>query len=66
MSDDTAKTSEKPSLSDKDIATYARRGGPGAGAPGTDSDAHSDVGTDAHAATDVDSHAAAPTDKDTS
>jgi hypothetical protein len=47
------------SLSDSDIATYARRAGPASGAPGTDSDAHSD--SDA-AATDHDT--APATDKD--
>ncbi|WP_341861171.1 hypothetical protein [Gymnodinialimonas sp. 57CJ19] len=47
------------SLSDGDISTYARRAGPASGAPGTDSDAHSD--SDAPA---TDHDAAPATDKD--
>ncbi len=57
MSDKSAKSGTKPSLSDDDIATYTRRPGPQGGAPGTDADA------DAHAGPDVDVDA--PTDVDT-
>ncbi|GAB5446514.1 hypothetical protein [Gymnodinialimonas sp.] len=60
MSKEAPKGATK-SLSDGDIATFARRAGPAAGAPGTDSDAHSD--SDAPVvATDKD--AAPATDKD--
>jgi hypothetical protein len=58
MSKDDSSNKVK-SLSDSDIATYARRAGPASVAPGTDSDAHSD--SDA-AATDHDT--APATDKD--
>lgn len=70
MSGDSTKTTRKPSLSDKDIATRTRRSGPASGAPGTDADAHSDSDTDAHASTDVDTDtnkaATAISDKDPS
>lgn len=61
MSKDAPKAAAK-SLSDADIATFARRAGPASGAPGTDVDTHSDSDAPA-AATDKD--APAPTDKDT-
>ncbi|MBY4891661.1 hypothetical protein KUL25_02655 [Rhodobacteraceae bacterium N5(2021)] len=66
MSNEAPKNGSK-SLSDADIATFARRAGPSSGAPGTDADAHSDSDVPA-AATDHDT-APAPkkplhTDKD--
>lgn len=68
MSTDTAKTGAKPggkspskSLSNDDIATYARRSGPAVGGAGTDADAHSD--SDAPAVT-TDQDTAVATDKD--
>lgn len=61
MSKDAPKGDTK-SLSDSDIATYARRAGPASGAPGTDVDTHTDSDAPAVAATDHDT--AAATDKD--
>ncbi|UWQ97166.1 hypothetical protein K3728_08105 [Rhodobacteraceae bacterium M385] len=58
MTKDAPKGKAK-SLSDGDISTYARRAGPASGAPGTDSDAHSD--SDAPA---TDHDTAPATDKD--
>lgn len=53
----------KKTLSDGDIATYARRSGPSGGAPGTDVDAHGDAEA---ASTDHDTggQKAVGTDKD--
>jgi hypothetical protein len=34
------KTGSKKTLTDGDISTYQRRGGPSGGAPGSDADAH--------------------------
>ncbi len=72
MSDKSAKSGAKPSLSDDDIATYTRRPGPQGGALGTDADAHAGPDVDVHAPTDVDTDTAKgagsdkATDKDTS
>lgn len=60
MSKEATKGDAK-TLSDADIATYARRAGPSSGAHDTDSDAHSDSDAPA-AATDHDT--AVATDKD--
>ena len=45
-----AETKPKKTLSDSDIATYQRRGGPAGGAPGTDADTHAHAHKDADAA----------------
>lgn len=51
MAADAPDTDRKPTLSDSDIATRIRRGGPASGAhPGTDAD--------------TDTHATAPSDAD--
>jgi hypothetical protein len=63
MPSDTAKSTAKRTLSDKDISTYARRGGPAGGGAGTDVDSHTDV--DAHAETDTHSKPATDSDTDT-
>lgn len=57
----TASKGDVKSLSDKDIATFARRAGPSSGAPGADVDTHTDSDAPA-AATDHDT--AVATDKD--
>ncbi len=53
-----AETKPKRSLSDSDIATFQRRGGPDGAAAGTD------VDTDTHAHTDSDTTPKAGTDAD--
>ncbi len=45
---DSKTGAAKKSLTDGDIATYARRTGPSGAAPGTDVDTHSDVDVAAH------------------
>lgn len=60
MPDKDAKTGAK-SLNDGDISTFARRGGPTTGTPGTDVDTHTDSDAPV-AATDHDT--AVHTDKD--
>lgn len=60
MASDTTKTAPK-SLSDKDIATFARRAGPSSGEAGTDVDTHSDSDAPA-AATDHDTAPATDSD----
>lgn len=64
MSKDTSKSDAK-SLSDSDIATFARRAGPASTVPGTDVDTHNDADAPA-VATDKDAIPAtdATTDKD--
>ncbi|MEX3015670.1 hypothetical protein [Gymnodinialimonas hymeniacidonis] len=63
MASDGTKTKATKTLSDGDISTYARRGGPAAGGAGTDADAHAHTDADA-VATDHDTLAPAATDAD--
>lgn len=57
------KTSK--TLSDGDISTYQRRSGPsGAGAPGTDADAHAHTDSDAAPKSGTDADAAPVIDRD--
>ncbi|NKX44671.1 hypothetical protein [Roseicyclus persicicus] len=57
-------TSSKKTLSDSDIATYQRRGGPSGGAPGTDADTHAHTDADTQAQTDSDTAPKAHSDRD--
>jgi len=64
------KTSPAKTLTDSDIATHQRRGGPAGSAGATDADAHAHSDKDAHAAPDAapkpakDADAAQRTDSD--
>ncbi len=62
MASDATKSKASKTLNDADIATYARRGGPGGGHAGTDADSHTDAD---QVATDHDAPVAAATDADT-
>ncbi|MDG3042389.1 hypothetical protein [Roseicyclus marinus] len=57
-------TKPKKTLSDSDIATYQRRGGPAGGPPGTDADAHVHTDADAAPARSSESDASPATDRD--
>ena len=59
-----AETKPKKTLSDSDIATYQRRGGPAGGAPGTDADTHAHTDADAAPMPASDSDANPAKDRD--
>lgn len=57
-------TKPKKTLTDSDISTHQRRGGPSGAAHGTDADAHAHTDSDAAPKAGTDADAAPATDRD--